>query len=147
MHRNGSFYYHRRRVLGSGPAVQVLGIKEGVVRPIRGVILATVSVVALSQSLGVSADDIVQPVDFTHNVVGAPAPVAGSVFGTGPAVKTGTAICTTAPQGANANTDCEASAGPHNETSIAVNPTDHNNIIGGANDYQLGINSGGHVTE
>jgi hypothetical protein len=117
------------------------------VRPIRGVILATVSVVALSQSLGVSADDIVQPVDFTHNVVDAPAPVAGSVFGTGPAVKTGTAICTTAPQGVNANTDCEASAGPHNETSIAVNPTDANNMIGGANDYQLGINSGGHVTE
>jgi hypothetical protein len=117
------------------------------VRPIRGVILATVSVVALSQSVGVSADDIVQPIDFTHNVMDAPAPVAGSVFGTGPAVKTGTAICKTAPQGVNANTDCESSAGPHNETSIAVNPKDNTNIIGGANDYQLGINSGGHVTE
>ncbi|HEX3509340.1 MAG TPA: hypothetical protein VHW94_13205, partial [Candidatus Dormibacteraeota bacterium] len=116
-------------------------------RPIRGVILATVSIVALSQSLGVSADDIVQPVDFTHNVMDAPAPVAGSVFGTGPAVKTGNAICTTAPQAGNANTDCESAAGPHNETSIAVNPTDTNNMIGGANDYQLGINSGGHVTE
>ena len=115
-------------------------------RPIRGVILATVSVGALSL-VGVSADDIVQPIDFTHNVVGAPAPVAGAVFGTGPAVKTGSAICTTAPQGGNANTDCEASAGPHNETSIAVNPTDANNMIGGANDYQLGLNSGGHVTE
>jgi hypothetical protein len=111
------------------------------------VILASVSVLALSQSLGVSAGDIVQPIDFTHNVMDAPAPVAGAVFGTGPAVKTGTAICTTGPQGVNANTDCETSAGPHNETSIAVNPTDKNNMIGGANDYQLGLNSGGHVTE
>jgi hypothetical protein len=117
------------------------------VRSVRSVILATVSVVALSQASGVSAEDIVQPVDFTHNVVDAPAPVAGSVFGSGPATKTGTAICTTAPQGVNANTDCESSPGPHNETSIAVNPTDPNNMIGGANDYQLGINTGGHVTE
>jgi len=45
------------------------------------------------------------------------------------------------------NTDCERAPGPHNETSIAVNPTDHNNIIGGANDYQLALNPGGHVTE
>jgi len=128
--------------------VQVLGIKEGVVRPIRGVILASVSVLALSQSLGVSAGDIVQPIDFTHNVVNAPAPVAGSVFGTGPAVKTGSAICTTTPSSAaNVNTDCEKAAGPHNETSIAVNPTNARNIIGGANDYQLALNSGGHVTE
>ena len=58
------------------------------------------------------------------------------------------AICTTADaDGANVNTDCEATAGPHNETSIAVNPTDANNMIGGANDYQLGLNPGGHVTE
>jgi len=41
---------------------------------------------------------------------------------------------------------CEKS-GPSNETSIAVNPTDENNFIGGANDYQLGLNKGGHVTE
>jgi len=122
-----------------------------VVRPIRGVILATVSVLVLSP-LAVAADDggdNVQPVDFTHNINDAPAPVPGAVFGTGPAVKTGTAICTTATQlTANVNTDCETSSvGPHNETSIAVNPTDANNMIGGANDYQLGLNSGGHVSE
>jgi hypothetical protein len=118
------------------------------VKPIRGVILATVAIVTLSQSLAVAADDNVQPVDFTHNINDAPAPVAGAVFGSGPAVKTGTAICTTAAQVGNANTDCETtSVGPHNETSIAVNPTDPNNIIGGANDYQIGLNSGGHVSE
>jgi hypothetical protein len=92
--------------------------------------------------------EIIQPVDFTHNVVDAPAPVAGAVFGTGPALKPGEKICTTPTQtGANVNTDCEATAGPHNETSIAVNPTNAQNLLGGANDYQLGLNSGGHVTE
>jgi hypothetical protein len=95
-----------------------------------------------------AAGDDPQPVDFTHNVFDAPAPVAGAVFGTGPAVKTGTAICTTPTSAAaNVNTDCAPTAGPHNETSIAVNPTDSNNMIGGANDYQLGLNPGGHVTE
>ena len=43
------------------------------------------------------------------------------------------------------DTDCEKK-GPVNETSIAVNPTDENNIIGGANDYQLGAKPGGHVS-
>jgi hypothetical protein len=98
--------------------------------------------------LGGDGGDIVQPVDFTHNVVGAPAPVAGAVFGTDGSLKPGQKICTTSTQtGANANTDCEATAGPHNETSIAVNPTNASNLIGGANDYQLGLNSGGHLTE
>ena len=44
------------------------------------------------------AGDDPQPVDFTHNVRDAEAPVAGAVFGTGPATKTGTAICTTPTQ-------------------------------------------------
>src|SRR5262245_31368905 len=80
-----------------------------------------------------------QPINFTHNVTDAPAPVTSAVFGNSPPVKTGTAICTTAPSVApNVNTDCAPTAGPHNETSIAVNPTNPNNIIGGANDYQLG---------
>src|SRR5205085_8387510 len=53
----------------------------------------------------------------------------------GPNVKTGTAICSTSTStAANVNTDWEEN-GPHNETSIAVNPTDTSN--GGANDYQL----------
>jgi len=97
--------------------------------------------------LSAHADDEVQPVEFTHNINDAAAPVAGAVFGTGPATKTGTAICTTPTQlGPNVNTDCEH-LGPHNETSIAVNPANPRNLLGGANDYQLGINPGGHVTE
>jgi hypothetical protein len=62
-------------------------------------------------------------------------------------VKTGSAICSTPTQnGANVNTDCE-NKGPTNETSIAVNPTDSQNILGGDNDYQLAVNPGGHVSE
>jgi hypothetical protein len=90
---------------------------------------------------------ISQPIDFLHNVVQAPAPVAGTVWASGPNVPTGTAICTTPTQtGANVNTDCEGT-NPHNETSIAVNPTNPLNFVGGANDYQLSINPGGHVGE
>jgi hypothetical protein len=112
------------------------------------VILAVLAA-ALVVSVAAFADDEPQPVDFTHNPFDAPAPVPSATFGSGPPVKTGTAICTTATQtAAQANTDCETtSIGPHNETSIAVNPTNVNNMIGGANDYQLGLNPGGHVSE
>ena len=56
-------------------------------------------------------------------------------------MKTGVAICTTATSdAANVNTDCDPTEGPHNETSVAVNPTDPLNMIGGLNDYQLGLN-------
>ena len=104
--------------------------------------------VGIGPVLGGDGGDIVQPIDFTHNVVDAPAPVAGAVFGSDNSLKAGQKICTTPTQtGANVNTDCDATAGPHNETSIAVNPTNAQNLLGGANDYQLAINSGGHVTE
>jgi hypothetical protein len=100
-------------------------------------------------ALGDDGEDQQQPIEFTHNVRDAPAPVTSAVFGTSPAVKTGTAICTTPPQATpNVNTDCDtATAGPHNETSIAINPTNPSNMIGGANDYQLALNPGGHVSE
>ena len=75
---------------------------------------------------------------------------AVDVFGSGTALHPGQRICTTTPVattvGVNVDTDCEK-RGPANETSIAVNPTDANNIIGGTNEYQLGLNPGGHVTE
>lgn len=115
--------------------------------------LALVAAALLTVSLATAApafaddDEGQQPVDFTHNGVDAPAPVTSAVFGTSPGAKIGTAICTTAPStAANVNTSCERNV-PHNETSIAVNPTNPNNMIGGANDYQLAVNPGGHVSE
>ena len=91
--------------------------------------------------------DWVRPIDNTHNVMDAPSPVSNAVFGTDNSMKAGQKICTGPAQGSNANTDCEATPGPHNETSIAVNPTNANNIVGGANDYQLALNPGGQVSE
>jgi hypothetical protein len=93
-----------------------------------------------------AADGEPQPVDFSHNVLDAPAPVTSAVFGQEKG-KPGVPFCSTAAtSAANVNTDCDPNQ-PHNETSIAVNPTNSLNIIGGANDYQLGLNPGGHVSE
>jgi hypothetical protein len=121
----------------------------------RLALLLTAIAAALTVGVvGAVAEDDPQPIDFTHNSLDADAPVPGGVFGSGPSFKTGQAICTTAVQSVagNVNTDCDATApngvtNPHNETSIAVNPTNSLNILGGANDYQLGINPGGHVSE
>jgi hypothetical protein len=121
----------------------------------RRVAAIIVAVASIGLAIGVTtalADDEQQPVEFTHNVLDAPAPVTSAVFGTSPSAKAGQAICTTATQpGPNMNTDCEGAngqgLGPHNETSIAVNPTNTANMIGGLNDYQLSLNPGGHVSE
>jgi hypothetical protein len=51
-------------------------------------------------------------------------------------------ICSTS----GPNTDCEGNA-PHNETTIAVNPTNTSNEVGSANDYQIRLSSGGQVVE
>ncbi len=122
--------------------------RRGLLMRATAVGAAAVFVVGAGLTLAQDGGEGGQPVDFSHNGVQDAAPVAGAVFGTGPAYKTGRAICTTPTStAANVNTDCEKAAGPHNETSIAVNPMNHDNIIGGANDYQLGLNPGGHVTE
>ena len=116
-------------------------------RPLLLFSLAGVAVVA-SQSAAI-ADTNPQPVDLTHNVMSAPAPDTSAQFGTSPPVHSGTAICTTATStAANVNTDCaQSTVGPHNESSIAVNPTNPLNMIGGMNDYQLAQNIEGKVSE
>jgi hypothetical protein len=54
-------------------------------------------------------------------------------------------ICSTAPSSAaNVATDCEGTA-PHNETTVAFNPTNALNVIASANDYQL-ANGGSNET-
>jgi hypothetical protein len=111
-----------------------------------GVAVLTASLLAALPALA-DDGDLSQPVDFTHSGVDAPAPVTSAVFGSSPGAKIGTPICsTTTSTAANVNTSCELNV-PHNETSIAVNPTNHSNIIGGVNDYQLAVNPGGQVSE
>jgi hypothetical protein len=84
------------------------------------------------------------PIDFVHNNL-ADAPIAGAVWSAGPALKNGSVICSVAATAdPNVNLSCGPD-GPHNETAIAVNPSDPDNMIAGANDYQLAINPGGHV--
>jgi hypothetical protein len=49
---------------------------------------------------------------------------------------------------ANVNTDViETNPARHNETSIAVNPTNPLNMVGAVNDIQLSVNPGGHLYE
>jgi hypothetical protein len=49
---------------------------------------------------------------------------------------------------ANVNTDViETNKTPHNETSVAVNPTNALNMVGAVNDYQVAVNASGHVYE
>ncbi len=124
---------------------QMLAIRPGRVALVAASLL-TASFLSASPAHAEDGDDP-RPIDVTHNGVDAPAPVNGAVFGTSPGAKIGTPICsTTTSSAANVNTACEHN-GPHNETSIAVNPTNPLNMIGGVNDYQLGLNPGGHVTE
>jgi hypothetical protein len=134
------------RLMLLGKTIGSMGRARGRLAPL---VLAGLTLVALSSPA--RADDNIRPIDFTHNNTGAPAPVPGGVFGSGPALHPGTKICSTATQNAaNVNTDCDPGngiTGPHNETSIAVNPTNTQNIIGGLNDYQLGLNPGGQVSE
>jgi len=119
----------------------------------RGALGLTVSL-ALAAFVGPAAfgaadggGDSTQPIDFLHNATGSVAPVTGAALGQGAQTTPGVPICrTVATSAANVNTDCDG-ANPHNETSIAVNPTNPSNIIGGANDYQLRQNAGGHVAE
>lgn len=55
---------------------------------------------------------------------------------------------TPSPGDTNFNTDSpNDGVGPHNETTIAVNPTNPDNIIVSANDYQLRLSSGGRIFE
>src|SRR4051794_16407429 len=102
-------------------------------------LLAVIAAALTVGAVGAVAEDDPQRGGVTRNSLDADAPAAGGVFGSGPAFKTGRAICTTAVQSVagNVNTDCDATApngvtNPHNETSIAVNPTNALNILGGA---------------
>ncbi len=92
-----------------------------------------------------SADnDVLLPV--THQVfngvVGVSADSTNGTIGESMYINPSSPICTTSGM----NTDCEGVA-PHNETAVAVNPTNSSNVIGSVNDYQLRLSSGGRVYE
>jgi hypothetical protein len=82
--------------------------------------------------------------------------LAGQLHSAGTIFNPPSPICSTSSTAANVNTDCEGGAGsaPHNETTIAVNPTNSLNMIGSANDFQgwisanfaLSVFSRAHVT-
>src|SRR5690348_2687500 len=112
-------------------------------------VIATAIAAVVIQSTAGIADINPQPVDNSHNALNAPSPDGSAQFGTGATVRPGTAFCMGSASGAaNVNTDClQSTVGPHNETSIAINPNDANNIIGGANDYQLTLNANGKAGE
>jgi hypothetical protein len=85
----------------------------------------------------------VNPVE-THGIADSGDPISlGSIKNSPPT------LCSTATStAADVNTDCELDGNtPHNETSIAVNPTNPLNIIGSANDFQLLASPGGAIKE
>lgn len=111
---------------------------------VGGALLA--SLVAMALPVAAADDgDVLLPV--THQKLSPLDPAAAQGFTVGAVGTRNSTTCSTdSTNAANVNTDCGGVA-PHNETSIAVNPTDSLNIIGGANDYQLSLSRGGTVYE
>lgn len=126
--------YTARRITGRVvAAVAVLGLAAGFVAPVA------------------SADAGDAPLPLTHQRVDSLEQiVAGGADGSlnpGAYRNPPSPICTTpTASAANVNTDCEGLA-PHNETTIAVDPTNRLHQIAAANDYQLSISPGGTVYE
>ena len=109
-----------------------------------GAMLVTLTLAGTSVMAEEAGGERNLPLEFVHNNL-EDAPVAGAVWAAGPALKDGSVICSVAATAdPNVNLSC-GPTGPHDETSIAVNPADPDNMIAGANDYQLAINPGGHV--
>jgi hypothetical protein len=110
---------------------------------------AVVALTMAAAAIPAGAEDDEFPLPVTHQVKGLP--LAG-VGGTGSAgvssfKNVSGLICTTpTSNAANVNTDCEGDA-PHNETAIAVNPTNPDNMVSAANDYQLRLSPGGYIYE
>lgn len=119
--------------------------------PSRLKVFATL-IIALALFLGVSASTVLAdsplPLPITHQHFNfyqgvLDNPSAEGLPGESTYKNPSSPICaTTTSADANVNTDCEGNA-PHNETSIAVNPNDSDNMIGSANDYQLKLSNGG----
>jgi hypothetical protein len=104
---------------------------------------------AMAWPLATSAGDTPLPSPITHERFNGLDPLTSAGDGaTSSGSSSGSALLCNAAgtDGTNVRVDCE-NQGPHNETSIAVNPTNPKNLIGGANDYQLILSSGGILKE
>jgi hypothetical protein len=112
--------------------------------------VTAIAAVVIQSTAGV-ADINPQADGRMNNVLNAPLPDSSAQFGSAPKLKPGVPFCTGTGPGTtatNVNTDCkQSSVGPHNETSIAIDPNDPNHMIGGANDYQIVLNPAGQVAE
>jgi hypothetical protein len=114
------------------------------------VVVTAIAAVVIQSTAGI-ADINPQADGRMNNVLNAPLPDSSAQFGSAPKLKPGVPFCTGTGPGTtatNVNTDCkQSSVGPHNETSIAIDPNDPNHMIGGANDYQIVLNPAGQVAE
>jgi hypothetical protein len=112
-----------------------------------GALAVVVAIAALVAAIGGAPARSADPADLpvTHQHFNVLDPIASDGDGApseSQYVNPPSPICSTS----GPNTDCEGNA-PHNETTIAVNPTNTSNLIGSANDYQLNLNSGGQLVE
>ena len=113
----------------------------------RSLVLGAVVALTVAAVIPVMAEDDVQ-LPVTHQVRGLPmAGVAGTHSnGVSSFKNVSGLLCTSTTSSlANVNTDCEGR--PHNETAIAVNPTNPLNMVSAANDYQLRLAPGGYIYE
>jgi hypothetical protein len=112
-------------------------------RLLAGLAMAAVATVSLSTSI--AATDEPQPMETTHMQYDGwsqGSPAEGSATGDTSSRAASGPICSTAPTGAaNVQVSCEGDA-PHNETTIAVNPTNQLNIVASANDYEFRLAGG-----
>jgi hypothetical protein len=120
-------------------------------RALRAAYVVAAGVSILVSASALAADQPLPPADTTHqqfNVSNADPATENGTPGESTYVNPTSPICATAtqPTPSNVRVSCEGTA-PHNETSIAANPTNPANIVASANDYQLRLSSGGHIVE
>lgn len=116
-------------------------------RRVGGFLLVVAAAVCAAAFTGATArgdnDAVNLPLTHEHfNVVDPLSSSSDGTVGESAFVNPPSPICTTP----GPSTDCEADA-PHNETSIAINPTNTSNLLASANDYQIRLSSGGQVNE
>jgi hypothetical protein len=125
-------------------------IANGLLRFRLVVAVAFITLVGGNAPPGAGATDNA-PVAVTHkhfnSVEGALTQSGGGTIGESQYKNPPSPICSTSwSAAANVNTDCENTIAPHNETTIAVNPTNPLNQIAGANDYQtIPVGSSGAI--